>query len=163
MIEETGVVAELKGRHAWVETERRSSCGSCSAKGCGTGVLAKVVGARRQRVRVENTIGAEAGDTIVLGLREDALLRGSLAVYIVPLLAMLAAAFFGEALAPQWGATDSEAWAATAGLLGFGGGLLWLRGFGRRAASQERYQAVAVRVTAKAGITHVNFDKLAKR
>ena len=159
MIEETGLVAELDGEHAWVETARRSSCGGCSAEGCGTGALAQVLGSKRQRVRVNNTIGAKVGDTVILGLREDALLRGSLAVYIVPLLSMMAAALLGEALAPQWGGGETDAWAVASGLLGFGGGLLWLRGFSRRASSQERYQAVAVRVTAKAGISHVNFVK----
>ncbi len=159
MIEETGVVAELEATYAWVETERRSSCGGCSVKGCGTGTLAHVLGARRLRVRVENTIGAEVGDTVILGLREDALLRGSLAVYIVPLLAMMAAALFGEALAPQWGGDNTDAWAIALGLLGFGGGLLWLRGFSHRAAGQKRYQAVAVRVSAKAPVSPVNFVK----
>lgn len=160
MIEETGTVIALDGSHAWVETERRSTCGSCSAKGCGTGVLSKVIGARAQRVRVENRVGARIGDTVVLGLREDALVRGSLAVYIVPLLAMFAGALAGELVLS--GPGTSEFWTVLAGLAGLGAGLLWLRAFGRRAADNARYQAVALRVVPHAGVARVAIDKLVK-
>ena len=55
MIEENGRVVDVEDGYAWIETERRSTCGSCSAnKGCGTATLAKVMGqAPEQRVRFE--------------------------------------------------------------------------------------------------------------
>lgn len=159
MIEALGRVVALEADTAWVETERQSSCGSCSAKGCGTGALARVVGARTQRVRVANGIGAGVGDTIALGLREDALLRGSLAVYIVPLVAMLAGALLGEAVAPQWAASP-DAMAAFGGVSGLLLGLWWLRGFGRRAAADGRYQATALKIVHRAGEVPVGLNLL---
>ena len=144
MIEETAHVVETQGEYAWVETERRSSCGSCSAKGCGTGALSKILGRRSQRLKVLNPIDAKAGDTVVLGIHEQALLKGSLAVYIVPLLAMLGGALLGEGLAPQWG-SDSEAMSLLFGLFGLAAGFFWLHRYNRRLSRDERFMAVILR------------------
>ncbi|MBK9131474.1 MAG: SoxR reducing system RseC family protein [Gammaproteobacteria bacterium] len=58
-----------------------TTCGSCSVqKGCGTSVLAKVLGNRVNRIRVINTIGAKTGEWVVLGLEDGALARSSFAV-----------------------------------------------------------------------------------
>lgn len=144
MIEETAHVVETEGEFAWVETERRSSCGSCSVKGCGTGALSKILGKRSQQLKVRNPIDAKPGDEVILGIREEDLLKGSLAVYIVPLLAMLAGALLGEGLAPQWG-SDNEVLSLFFGLLGFAAGLLWLHYFNRRLSRNGSFMAVILR------------------
>ncbi len=139
MIEESGCIVELEGDYAWVETARRSSCSSCSAKGggCGTGALSEVLGARSQRLRVRNELHAENGERVLLGIEESALLRGSLAVYIVPLLALMGGALLGEALASGVGGE----WPALLGAgLGMGLALAWLRRFNHRAGANPRYQ-----------------------
>lgn len=159
MIEAEGVVVARDGEYVLVETERRSSCGDCSAKGCGTGALHKVLGARRQQVRVRNRFDARVGDTLLLGLQEDALVRGSLAVYMVPLLAMLAGALVGEGIAPQWYA-EAELLAIVGGGLGLLAGLGWLRRFGRAAATDERYQAVALHILRRPGEAAVDLERL---
>ncbi|MGA7801176.1 MAG: SoxR reducing system RseC family protein [Gammaproteobacteria bacterium] len=146
MIEESARVVALDGEFAWVETERKSACGSCAAnKGCGTAALAKVLGQRRTRVRALNRPGAAVGDEVLIGLDERALVRGSLAVYAVPLLALLAGALFGQYMAVQLGLADVEGTTVLAGLAGLGVGLLWLRGFGRRIQRDGRYQPVILR------------------
>jgi sigma-E factor negative regulatory protein RseC len=144
MIEETAHVVGVEDGHAWVETERRSSCGSCSAKGCGTGALSKILGTKVQRLKVRDPLGTEVGDTVILGIEEGVLLHGSLMVYIVPLLLMLAGGLLGEALAPQWG-TQPEGLSLIFGLLGLGGGFLWLRSYNLRVAKDPRYTAVILR------------------
>jgi len=144
MIEETGQVAEVEGEFAWVETQRQSTCGSCAAnKGCGTAVLSKVLGQKRSRVRALNRAGAHPGDTVTVGIREDALVRGSLAMYAVPLLALLGGGLVGQYLQRSYG--SGEGLVILAGLIGLFGGLLWLRGFSRRAQSDPRYQPVVLR------------------
>lgn len=156
MIEESAHVVESEGEYAWVESERRSSCGSCSAKGCGTGALSKILGRRTQRMKVLNPVGAKPGDEVVLGIREQALIKGSLAVYIVPLLAMMAGALLGHALAPQWGA-DTEGMSALLGLGGLVVGFLWLSRYNRSIAGDERYMATILRVNPGVGIHHISF------
>lgn len=144
MIEESAQVISVEGEHAWVETERRSSCSSCSTKGCGTGALSKVLGAKTQRMKVRNPVDAAAGDAVIVGIDEAILLKGSLFVYIVPLLLMLVGGLFGETIAPQWG-SSGEGMSLLFGLLGLAAGLLWLRRFNRNAESDPRYTAVILR------------------
>ncbi len=146
MLEEYGTVIQLEEQYAWVETERNSSCSSCAARsGCGTGVLAKVLSRRQGRVRAINSIGAHTGDRVVLGLAEDALLQGSAAVYLVPLVSMLVAAGGGEWLAGTMELAVADAVSVVFGVLGLGIGLAWLRRFSRSVRDNTRYQPVLIR------------------
>ncbi len=157
MIEENARVVSTEGEYAWVETERRSSCGSCSAKGCGTGALSKILGRRIQRLQVLNPIAAKPGDEVVLGIREQVLLKGSLAVYIVPLIAMLAGALLGEALAPQWG-SDPEGLSALLGLLGLATGFLWLNRYNRTLSRDKRFMATILRINPDVGLHRITLN-----
>ena len=104
MIEETATVIAIQGDQVLVQTQRQSTCHSCSVRqGCGTSVLAKVVGRRSSQLSVTNTLGAQVGDEVVLGIQEHALVKGSLLVYALPLLMMLVFALAGEALARAFG------------------------------------------------------------
>ncbi len=146
MIEETGRVVGLDGEFALVQSERRSSCGSCQVrKGCGTGALSRYFASRVHEVRVANPIGARVGEEVIVGIPESALIRGSLAVYLIPLLALMAGALFGEQMAPQLGFANSEPLSVLGGIAGLTLGLLWLRRFGRRAGRGGRYQAIILR------------------
>lgn len=156
MIEESGRVMRTAGDSAWVQTERRSSCGSCSSrKGCGTGALAGLFGARAHEVEVLNPIGAQPGDDVVVGISESLLVRGSAAVYLLPLLALVAGAMLAEGLAPQLGMAGSDTPAIIGGLLGLAAGFLWLRRRNRRWSSDPTHMAVILRRAAP--VTTVNF------
>lgn len=159
MIEETGRVAEVEPGFAWVETRRQSTCGSCSARGgCGTSVLSRVLGQRTVRVRALDRIGAAVGDEVVLGLDDGALLRGSLAVYMVPLLALIAGALLAESVGPQWG--FGQGFVLLGGVAGLASGFFWLRLFSRRAGADARYQAVILRRAAAPPVAAVvKFNK----
>ena len=146
MIEETATVVERSDGFAWVETQRGSTCSACSAnKGCGTGALSRVLGQRTARMRVLNPIDAQIGDRVVVGMQEAALLRGSLAVYLAPLLAMLMLAMVGHGLAGQWGLRDPEPLTIVSGIIGLALGGAWLRRFTARIHDDERYQPVILR------------------
>ncbi len=143
MIEETVQVTTTEGDIAWVEAvQRKTSCGVCAAQSsCGTSVLSKVLGQRPLRLAALNPIGARPGDRVIIGLRDDAMVRGSLAVYLVPLLTLLAGAFMGETLLAPAG----DGLVAIAGLAGLAAGFAWVRLFGRRAAKDPRYRPVILR------------------
>lgn len=160
MIEEQGRVMHVEPGFAWVETRRQSTCGSCAARGgCGTSVLSRVLGQRTVRVRALDQIGTAVGDEVVVGLNDGALLRGSMAVYMVPLLALLAGALVAEAIAPQWGL--GEGFVMLGGVIGLVFGFLWLRFFSRRAGADARYQAVILRQAAvpSVAVAAVKFNK----
>lgn len=145
-MEESGRVVRVEGQFAWVETARRSACHSCSAQaGCGTGLIGRLLGSRRSQVRVLNTPEVQIGDEVVLGMEEQALVRGSIAVYALPLLALIGGALLFEWLAPLGLVGDGAAVAGGVG--GFAAGVLWLRRFAHRVRNDERYQPVILRRT----------------
>lgn len=146
MLEETARVVAVEEGGVWVETRRRSSCSACSARtGCGAATLAKVLGVRRSRVRALAEPGFKPGDEVVIGIREQALVRGSFAVYAVPLLLLLAGALAGEYIARRGLADSAETASILLGLSGLAAGLWWLRRFTRRVYRDRAYQPVVLR------------------
>ncbi|RFA28350.1 hypothetical protein CAI21_12270 [Alkalilimnicola ehrlichii] len=144
MLEERAVVVATLGRFCWVETQRRSTCDACAvSKGCGTAALAKLGGSRHTKVRALNDAAAEVGDTVVVGLNEQALLRASLAVYMAPLLFLLVFAMAGQHIVV--GLPYQDLAVAGSGLVGFGLGLAWVRYFSHRVSADSRYQATVLR------------------
>lgn len=99
MIEESGRVVALEAGAVWVETLRKSTCSSCSANaGCGQGLMDKLgVGRNRGLVRALSDLQLQVGDSVVIGVHEDLLLRGAFLVYLLPLVSLFAAA-----LVAQW-------------------------------------------------------------
>lgn len=134
MIEETGRVVAIEGDSAWVEIERRSACSQCSvSSGCGTSVLSQWFGRRSSRIRVPNQFALKQGDTVKVGVSDQALLKAAFLAYLVPLLAMIVASM----LAAGAGASDGvTALFAVAGLVV---GLLTLRSISQR-TEQSRFQ-----------------------
>ena len=97
MIEEHAQVIGFDGEQLVLQAQTQSACGSCAArKGCGTSVLSKVVGGKFTRFQAANNIGASIGDTVVVGIPEDALVRGSMMMYVVPIMGMLVFALLAD-------------------------------------------------------------------
>lgn len=148
MIEEYAQVVELNAEGVWVETQRRTACGQCAAnKGCGTATLARVLGNKRSRVRALNpkATPVAVGDEVVIGINEQALVRGSLAVYTLPLLTMFVFGLLGQLLATQLLFENSEFVTIVFSMLGLLLGFLWVKRFTYRIARDERYQPVLLR------------------
>lgn len=141
MITEPATVVRLDGDTVWVRCESQQGCRRCAeGRGCGGGTLGKLLGDRLRTVRAaRGGFRLTAGDSVVIGLAETALVRASLAMYLIPLLAMLAVAALGWRIAGQ-----SEFWAISGGLLGFLGGLVYARQFGSRHSTDPRYQPVVI-------------------
>ena len=148
MIEEHANVVALNEGGIWVETQRRTACGQCAAnKGCGTATLAKVLGNKRSRVRAlnPNATSVAVGDEVIVGIDEAALVRGSLAVYFLPLLAMFILGVLGQMLGTQLLFESPEIVTIGFSVFGLLLGFIWVRRFTGRIASDERYQPVLLR------------------
>jgi sigma-E factor negative regulatory protein RseC len=115
VIEEQGRVVAVELGAVWVETLRKSTCSSCSVKaGCGQSLLDQLsASGRRGFVRALSNLQLDVGDRVIIGVREDLLVRGSLLVYLLPLLGLFAAAVSAE----QVGL--SEPWVILSALFGF--------------------------------------------
>ena len=102
MIEQEVLVIAVEDHRLLVEAERRSSCQSCAVKsGCGTSVLAKWFDRKHLRFYVDKpvdsvSVNAVVGDHVLVGLQESALTQGALTVYLLPLVAMIAAALLAD-------------------------------------------------------------------
>ena len=156
MLEETAQVVRINGNEVWVETQRRSSCASCAAeKGCGTAALSKVLGNRRNLVRVLSAMLLRVGDRVVIGIREQALVRGSLAVYAVPILLLLLGGLIGELGAERFIWQNAELASVTLGISGLIAGLFWLKRFTRRIQNDPNFQPVVLRRQTSAGMIAV--------
>jgi len=145
MLQEWGRVVAVQDDAVWVETIRQSTCGACSARqGCGHGLLSRDAGARRGLVRVLSgkqlrAADCAVGDEVVLELPEDVILRGSLLVYMLPLLGLLAGAASMQGLAPAPGA-QADLLTALGALLGLGTGLAVVRWHAWRHRADPRLQ-----------------------
>lgn len=115
MIEEQGRVVAVEPGAVWVETLRKSTCSSCSVKaGCGQGLLDQLgASGRRGYVRALSNLQLAVGDGVIIGVREDLLVRGSLLVYLLPLFGLFSVAILAEQLGL------SEPWVILSALFGF--------------------------------------------
>jgi sigma-E factor negative regulatory protein RseC len=128
MLVETGRVVAVESDGLWVETIRQSTCGSCAArKGCGHGLLNRYAEGRRGYIRVlpgdAGIVDCKVNDQVRISIPEEVILRGSLVVYVVPLLCMLA----GAALGATSVAGGSDSLAALGAAAGFGLGFALVR------------------------------------
>lgn len=120
MVEGIAHVVAVEGSVAWLEPEQTTSCGSCaSSSACGAkgiGTAASRLEARR--FSLDNQAGLAVGERVVVGIRENALVKASLTAYAIPLTTALLAGAMA-----QWAeGRDAITMAAMAGglLLGLG-------------------------------------------
>lgn len=97
-IREEGIVIEANGKTANVRIDRTTACEHCKA-GCleKGGVMV---------TEAENTIGAQAGDTVHLEFNPRAALKAVLMVFGLPLLALLLGTILAAVIAAQMGYPD---------------------------------------------------------
>jgi sigma-E factor negative regulatory protein RseC len=146
MLEEHGIVVKIEDQFALVETKRSNLCGHCTGnKGCGTASLAGVLGQKETLVRVLNQKNVKVGDRVVIGVAEDALLKSSLALYLIPLLSLFVVAIGYESLAKLLEWPSYEILTALAGLLGLFVGLSWVKRVSVKMSKYLSYQPVIVK------------------
>lgn len=150
MLEETGVVIEATEQYAWVQTQRKASCGHCESKSsCGTASLAQVLGQKYTEVRVENHLAAKKGDTVTIGLEEQALVATSLLAYLLPLISLFVVAVLYETFAPVLSLPTTEIFTVIAGFIGLGLGLLAVKYSSYYLSRYAQYQPTLLRIQAR--------------
>lgn len=117
MIEELAVVVKIENHQVWVESGQNSACGGCQKKAsCTTNALGSVL--KKKSVPVDCDIQLKTGDEVMVAIDESLLLRASLLLYLVPLVAL----FTGAGIA-DWLLADNilyaDLWIAGSALLGF--------------------------------------------
>lgn len=144
MIEERAVVVTSDASGVLVTAPGPAGCARCAeGKGCGGGVLGRLT--RRKKVPTVRALNPSqtpysAGESVVIGLRDEALVGASLLVYLFPLVSMLILA-----VVAHLGLGFGEGATVLAGLVGLASGFAWVA---RRAGQQdwmEHYRPVVLR------------------
>ena len=141
MLTETARVVSVEKEALWVETIRRSTCGTCSVqKGCGHGLLNRIGDGRRNYVRVpgdgRDLSQYAVNDEVTITLPEETLLFGSFVVYVVPLLLLIGTAGLAAYLWPMAG----DAAPVGGAIAGFALGLAIVRWHAWRHREDPAYQ-----------------------
>ena len=143
MITENATVVLIENNQTWIETQRKSACGQCSAnKGCGTSVLSKVLGTKLSKMKAINKIDAQVGDEVVVGLNEGSLLKGAFIIYMLPLLFLFLFSFIGQLISQNLQIDNSEILVVVFAVLGFYLGMQRVKVFSKSIEKNESYQPV---------------------
>ncbi len=149
MIEESGTIVELKGKHvAVVLCKKNSFCKHCaSMEVCQVGD-----DNRSMLVDAHNALGAKVGDKVKLVTSSKSFLQSSFLLYIVPLLSLVAGAIAGNLIGERMGGgINPDLLSAIMGTAFLVGSFLVIR-VGSRAVSRENYMPRIVEVLTESDI-----------
>jgi sigma-E factor negative regulatory protein RseC len=145
MIEENAVILSLMNDAAnplaTLEIERKTACGICGqTRGCGNSIWGKLFAHHSTAFKAQNLINAKVGDSVIVGINEQALLKSALFLYILPLVTM----FLGAILSMQL--VNNNAYAMFGAATGLVLGLLWVKGHSMSTSYFKLQQPVILRL-----------------
>ena len=150
MIEETGVVVTKEGDFVWVETQVKTTCGSCQAnESCATSVVAKAFSSSPNHVQLKVPCDIQVGQYVKIGIDENALIQASWKVYILPLLLMIITASLFNWLFPA----VHELIALLVSVLAALGGFWWTTANVKTPSNHNRYEPVFLGATVQQTVT----------
>ena len=153
MITENAIIVSIDNGQTWIETQRKSVCGQCSAsKGCGTSVLSKVIGNKLSKMKAINKINAQIGDEVVVGLNEKSLLKGAFMIYMLPLLFLFLFSFVGQFISQSLQIQSSELLIIVFAVFGFYLGMRKVKLFSTAISKNESYQPVILKISSHSSL-----------
>ena len=90
MIEEIGIVTKTDGIMAKVAVQKKGTCEGCGVKG--------VCETQGEGAEIEalNPVDAKVGQTVKVSIKAQVYLKGTMLVYGIPVIALIAGAIFGK-------------------------------------------------------------------
>jgi len=159
MIEENALVVASDGNKVWVEVQKQSACGKCASnKGCGGSILENFFGNRSKVLRVSSDIHVNVGDEVVIGVNENAVLKGSFVVYALPLIVILAFALIGETFVKQWLSVGGDATSMLGALVGLVVSVIGLRWYSHNASKRGDYLPIILRQVANSANVDTQYN-----
>ncbi len=145
-MQETVRVVALEEGAAWIEKKRQSQCGGCRARhACGSAILSKVLGTRRNQLRVVAPAGVSVGQDVEIEFKEAVLIKASFMLYMLPLIGFFLGAVVGK-IVTNYAGFGSEILIIFAALAGFFGVVIALRSFSNAFADKSQYQPKITRI-----------------
>jgi sigma-E factor negative regulatory protein RseC len=100
MIEATAVVVKTTDQQIWITGGEQSACGACQQKAsCTTAALDSTF--KKKPVPITSALPLNTGDRVLVAIDESVVLRSTLLLYLLPLLALLLGAGLAESLFGQ--------------------------------------------------------------
>jgi len=96
MIEETGVVTEVDGIMAKVAVHKRGACEGCAAQGSCESTP------EGMEIEALNPVGAKVGQTVMVSMKAQTYLKGTMFVYGLPLAVFIAGAIAGKNIGDRY-------------------------------------------------------------
>jgi sigma-E factor negative regulatory protein RseC len=117
MLEEIARVVKIENHQVWIESSTMNGCASCQQKAsCSTNAIGSVL--KKKQVPVDSDIQLNPGDNVLVAIDESVLLRASLLLYFLPILAL----FMGAGIS-NWLLSDNnphaDLWNAVSAFSGF--------------------------------------------
>ncbi len=137
-MEETGVVLSTNGTEATVMFERTEACKKCGA--CKLGQDGEML------LRVDNRLGAKAGDRVSVALEERQLFAASLLAYGLPLVGLLGGLGLGSLLSRMMPALNPDAAMVGGALVLTAAAFMVNRILEPKRRSKHKYQPVPVKI-----------------
>lgn len=123
MLETRAIIIHVQGTEALVEASGEGGCGHCSSeKGCGSSKLTQLFCSKPRQFKVRNEANAGVGDEVQIILQDGVLLRGSVLIYVFPLVLLIGGGVVGSHWASD--ATSRDALGAMGSLLGLAVGFV---------------------------------------
>ncbi len=141
-MKQMGKVIAVHEGSASVRFARSEMCGDCHA--CFR------MGENETEIELENTLGASVGDTVYIQLHESSVLKASLIMYGVPLLALLLGVLCCAPL--------GDLYAALGGLLLSGAAFFLLHALEPRFAKMRQFKPRMIAIAANAEPSDANAD-----
>lgn len=158
MIEEYAEVIRTGQGYAEIRPDVSGGCSSCASKPSCSSSLSSLSSAfsfflrkkssedaNQQTIRVQNPVYAKPGDKVVIGVRANTVLKGSLLAYFLPLLILLISAVIGRSLF-GWLGMNAELGSILMGMLGLLGGFKFVTNLLKHSSLSSSFEAVILRV-----------------
>ncbi|MCK5542883.1 MAG: SoxR reducing system RseC family protein [Desulfobacterales bacterium] len=141
MVKEEGVVTSATKSIAWVKTIRTSACDACEAKkNC------EILNSKNSmHFEVKNTLNAEKGDRVVVGIQTKSLLFLTFMLYVFPVFLLLIGAVTGKSLAPFL-KTDQNLTSMFFGFTLFFFAVFIIKKINNRVAQNWRYKPFLIKI-----------------
>ncbi len=142
LMEEQGVVIELKGNQAKVQMKESSACEACPGRhGCRA--LYSLFGKKAMVMEALNPEGAQVGQQVVVSFKSEQVPKASLIMFIIPVAGLLIGSIFGYYL-NVWGNRDISS--LIFGILGITVTFLAIKRYCRKYEQDHSYIPTIIRV-----------------
>jgi sigma-E factor negative regulatory protein RseC len=143
MIEEQGVVIDVKGGKAFIKAEKGTSCESCVARETCHGTIS----ANEVIIEAENPVNAKFGDRVVVMVGTATLLKASFILYMGPIAGLILGVVLGQILVKQFTLSiNPDLLSGTLGALFLIITFFGIRMYGKQLEKKEGFRPVVVRI-----------------